>query len=37
LRFRERTALPLAAIAPRPRRLDLPAVVRWPLIAGAER
>lgn len=29
--FRERTALPLAAIAPRPRRLDLPAIVRWQL------
>ncbi|MGJ7916868.1 polyphenol oxidase family protein, partial [Massilia sp. LXY-6] len=29
--FRARTALPLAAIAPRPRRLDLPAIVRWQL------
>jgi YfiH family protein len=29
--FRERTALPLEAIAPRPRRLDLPAIVRWQL------
>jgi YfiH family protein len=29
--FMERTALPPAAIAPRPRRLDLPAIVRWQL------
>jgi YfiH family protein len=29
--FRERTALPLETIAPRPRRLDLAAVVRWQL------
>jgi YfiH family protein len=29
--FGERTALPLATIAPRPRRLDLPAIVRWQL------
>jgi polyphenol oxidase len=36
--FRERTGLPLETIAPRPRRLDLPAIVRWQLAqAGVER
>ena len=29
--FRERTGLPRETIAPRPRRLDLPAIVRWQL------
>ena len=36
--FHERTGLPRATIAPAPRRLDLPAIVRWQLEqAGVER
>lgn len=36
--FRVRTGLPSAAVAPRPRRLDLPAIVRWQLgQAGIDR
>jgi copper oxidase (laccase) domain-containing protein len=36
--FQERTGLPRETVAPRPRRLDLPAIVRWQLAqAGFER